>query len=182
MMRTAALLIACWFAVPVYAVEAVVCYNYSCANQARVDFSHKQILWLRQQFLRVNGPATERQAIARAIGWFERFTGEQTPTWRDKGGNTADDAADGRMDCIDHASNTTTYLRLLERFGLLRFHQVLEPVERAPMLLNAHWAAHILDRTDQQEYAVDSWFYDNGLPAVIYPLQDWLRGASPNNG
>lgn len=27
---------------------------------------------------------------------------------------------------------------------------------------------------------VDSRFYDNGQPAVIYPLPDWLRGASPD--
>ncbi len=52
--------------------------------------------------------------------------------------------------------------------------------ERAYPIVNLHWTAHIVDRTTQQEYAVDSWFYDNSQPAFIYPLQDWLKGASPD--
>ena len=31
-------------------------------------------------------------------------------------------------------------------------------------------------------FAVDSWFYDNGLPAAILPLADWNAGESPNVG
>lgn len=29
-------------------------------------------------------------------------------------------------------------------------------------------------------FAVDSWFVDNGEPAVILPLADWLNGGGPN--
>lgn len=180
MMRAVVILLTLFAVLPAHALEARICYNYSCASQAGVNFSAKQIHLIRQQFLRAKTPAAERDAIARAIGGFERFAGEQTPTWRDKGGNINDDGADGRMDCIDHSTNTTTYLRLLARAGLLRFHRVLEPVQRAPLIINLHRAARILDRTTRQEYAVDSWFYDNGQPAAIYPLQDWLRGASPD--
>jgi len=180
MMRTVVLGLGLLGSISAWAVDISVCYNYGCASQARVDFSSQQIRKLRQLFKSATTPAAERSAIAKAIGLFEQFAGKQTPTWRDKGGNVNDDGADGRMDCIDHSTNTTTYLRLLERLGLLRFHTVLGRVERAPLIVNVHWAAHIVDRTTGQEYAVDSWFYDNGWPAVIYPLQDWLKGASPD--
>lgn len=180
MMRAVVLSLGLLGSLPAWAVDVSICYNYSCASQAKVDFSPQQIGQLRRLFKTATTPAAERSAIAQAIGLFEHYAGEQTPTWRDRGGNINDNEADGRMDCIDHSTNTTTYLKLLERLGLLRFHRVLDPVERAPLIVNVHWAAHIMDRTTRQEYAVDSWFHDNGQPAVIYPLQDWLSGASPN--
>ena len=179
MMRAIVLSLGLLGGIPAWALDATICYNYGCASHAKVDFSSQQIRKLRQLFKGAATPAAERSAIAKAIGLFEQFAGKQTPTWRDKGGNVNDDGVDGRMDCIDHSTNTTAYLTLLERLGLLRFHTVLGRVERAPLIVNEHWAARIMDRTTQQEYAVDSWFYDNGQPAVVYPLQDWLSGASP---
>ncbi|BBP04935.1 hypothetical protein TPL01_26360 [Sulfuriferula plumbiphila] len=180
MMRVAALGIGLVSTVPAWAVTANVCYNCSCARHANVNFSVRQMHALRQLFKCATTPPAERSAIANAIGQFERFAGEQTPTWRDKGGNANDDGADGRLDCIGDSTTNTTYLRLLQRLGLLRFHALLAPVERAPLIVNVHWATHIMDRTERQEYAVNSWFYDNSQPAVISPLQDWLSGASPD--
>jgi hypothetical protein len=29
-------------------------------------------------------------------------------------------------------------------------------------------------------YVVDSWFVDNGKPAVVLPLEDWMKGDGPN--
>jgi hypothetical protein len=29
-------------------------------------------------------------------------------------------------------------------------------------------------------FAVDSWFVDNGQPAVILPLDEWKKGAGPD--
>jgi len=86
---------------------------------------------------------------------------------------------DGRMDCIDESTNTTSYLRLLESKGWLRFHRVLEPVRRAPLLINDHWAARIVETQTSREFAVDSWFFDNGRPAFVAPLEEWHKGASP---
>lgn len=180
MIRAAIMSLGLLICLPAWAMDVSICYNYGCATQAKVDFSSQQLDSIRLLFKNAATPDAERSAIANAIGLFERFSGEQTPTWRDKGGNVNDDGVDGRMDCIDHSTNTTTYLNLLEQLGLLRFHTVLKRVERASLIFNVHWAAHILDITTRQEYAVDSWFYDNGHPAVIYRLQDWLKGASPD--
>lgn len=164
-----------------WAVSVDICYNYDCAVHAKVQLTSTQMRNVRELFIDTPTPQQERSAVSLAIALLEGDAAEQTPTGNDKGGNVADNGVDGRMDCIDHAHNTTAYLRLLQRFGFLAFHDVLDPVERAPLLLNAHWAAEIMESASSQKFVVDTWFRDNGAPAVIYPLQDWLRGASPDD-
>ncbi len=160
--------------------EITICYNWGCHTQARVVFDVNDLLRIGALFDGADTPALERASIRLAVGMMARIAGEQTPTHNDRGGNLDDDGMDGRMDCIDHAHNTTAYLHLLERRGWLRFHQVLEPVRRAPWLVDVHWAARIQDREDGTEYVVDSWFFDNGQPAAIFTLPEWKRGAEPH--
>lgn len=162
------------------AVEEVpVCYNYDCAVIEVVEFDAEQMNAIRLLLAAADNAAAEREAISRAIGLFETYTGQQTPTWADKGGNIADDGVEGRMDCHDESSNTSTYLHLLERNGWLKFHRVLEPAFRVLYLVSLHWAAHIVEKNNGREFAVDSWFFDNGHPAVVLPLEDWKNGAGP---
>lgn len=159
------------------AEEVPICYNYGCAIMDIVDFSEDELQQISELFSMVPDAAQERVAIAEAIGLFETFAGQQTPTWADKGGNAADEDAPGRMDCVDESANTTTYLRLLERRGLLHFHRVLAPVSRIHWVLYTHWSARIAEIGTGQEYAVDSWFHDNGEPAVIFKMEDWMERA-----
>lgn len=160
--------------------EVPVCYNYDCAVIEMVEFVEAQLNEIRLLLATAGDAESERAAIAKAIGLFETYTGLQTPTWADKGGNLADDGVEGRMDCHDESGNTTTYLRLLERNGWLKFHQVLDPVFRYQSLLYQHWAAHIVEKDGVREFAVDSWFFDNGHPAVVLPLEEWQNGAWPD--
>ena len=157
-----------------------ICYNYGCATRAEVEFRGAQLRQVQALFAHLAGPVEERAAIAKAIGLFETFAGQQTPTWADKGGNENDDGVDGRMDCIDHSTNTTAYLRLLQSRGWLKFHGVLEPAKRAPLLVNDHWGARIAEKQSGMEYVVDSWFFDNGHPAAVFSLEEWMKGARPN--
>jgi hypothetical protein len=177
-MRLLPLLLVLWIG-PSLAEEVTICYNYSCAAQATVALSEARMREFEPLFRQLPNAAAERVAIAWAIGMFETSAGEQTPTHRDRGGNLNDEELDGRMDCIDHTHNTTAYLHLLEARGWLKFHHVQEPVRRAPLLVNEHWSAHIMEIDTQREFVVDSWFFDNGLPAAIYKLDEWRNGASP---
>lgn len=164
----------------VQADEVEICYNYSCAVTARVHLHAYELRAARRLLLRADNAEEERQAIGLVIGLFETVAGQQTPTWADKGGNIDDDAVNGRMDCIDESANVTTYLHLLESRGWLKHHRVLEPVKRAPLLVNIHWAGRIVEKDSGREFAVDSWFFDNGQPAFVAPLEEWLSGARPN--
>lgn len=159
--------------------EVTLCYNYGCHAKAQVNFSEAQLAPLQLALAAAGDAAAERAAISTVIGRMYAIAGEQTPVWRDKGGNFADSGQDGQMDCIDHSSNTYTFLSLLELHGWLRFHQVLEPVRRIRFLVAVHWAARVRDKATQQAYAVDSWYVDNGRPALVIPVGDWHWGRVP---
>jgi hypothetical protein len=174
-----ALLMLC-FGLAAQADEVGICYNYDCAVTAKVNLRVNELRAARRLLLRAEDAVEEREAISLAIGLFEVAAGRQTPTWADKGRNVNDDGVDGRMDCIDEAANATGYLRLLESKGWLKDHRVLDPMKRAPLLVNDHWAARIVEKKTGRAFAVDSWFFDNGQPAFVVPLDEWLAGAEPN--
>jgi hypothetical protein len=160
------------------AEEVQICFNYGCKEQA-VSYSPLHLGQVQAQFVDADSPAGERAAIARAVAWLYFYAGAQSPIWRDRGGNfDDDDTQPGRMDCIDHSTNTTAYLQLIERHGWLKHHGVGERVLRGRMLSD-HWAARLVERGSKDEWVVDSWFLDPGLPAAVFPLQAWLDGAEP---
>jgi len=160
--------------------EVTICYNYDCGVRAQVVFDVNQLDDIGNLFNGVENPASERGSIRLALGAMAAIAGEQTPTHNDKGGNFADDGVDGRMDCIDHSHNDTAYLRLIERHGWLKYHKVLDPVERAPHVFDVHWAARIEETDDEAQFVLDSWFFDNGQPAAVFSLDEWKRGAEPH--
>lgn len=164
----------------VRADEVAICYNYGCYTKAQVTYSDRQLDTLHQLLAAAGDAAAEREAISIAIGRMYAIAGEQTPIWRDKGGNYADGGVNGQMDCIDHSTNSDSFLRLLQARGWLRFHDVLEPLRRIRFIVALHWAARIRDRGTQRAYAVDSWYFDNGQPAAIFTIEDWLSGKRPD--
>jgi hypothetical protein len=170
--------------------QVTVCFNYGCLTQDNVVFSDEQLGELGQWLGRAHTPTEEREAIGQAVGRLLEWAGQQSPISADQGGNYADAAVYGRMDCIDHSTTTTRLLRLLERRGLLRFHRVLEPARRLRLMVFQHYSALIEkignDRGDGGDddaparFVVDSWFFDNGHPAAVMPLNAWMSGESPD--
>jgi hypothetical protein len=159
--------------------EAPLCYNYGCSAKAAVRFSAEDLKRIQAAFDGVADPVGERQAIAAAMALLYASAAAQSPIWRDRGGNIDDDGVDGRMDCIDHSTNTTTWLHLLDERGWIRYHQVGERARRSRWLIFEHWTARIVEVGSQAEYAVDTWFLDPGAPATIFPIRQWLDGAYP---
>jgi len=160
--------------------ELTICYNYGCVAKAQVRFSDAQLIPLQQLLAAAGDAGAERAAIAKVIGRMYAIAGEQTPVWRDKGGNYADGSESGRMDCIDHSTNTSAFLRLLQGRGWLKFHEVLEPLRRTRFIFAEHWTARIRDRETQRAYVVDSWYFDNGHPAAVFAVEEWLAGRRPD--
>ena len=163
-----------------------VCFNYGCLAQAEVEYSDSQLRELGRLLGRARSPDEERAVLGEAVGQLLGWAGQQSPIAADRGGNFADDAVYGRMDCIDHATTTTRLLQLLENRGWLRFHRVLEPVLRVRFLLFQHYSAQIEESVPaeangiSERFVVDSWFFDNGHPAVVMPLVAWMAGENPN--
>jgi hypothetical protein len=152
-----------------------VCYDFGCRTRQIVTLSPEE--WREVAGWFVPTPANaaaEREQIRRAVGWMEVLVGRHTPTHLDKGRNDLiPTQAPGQLDCIDESTNATTYLRLLERQGLLRFHRVLDRAYRRA-LLDQHWAGQIEDLATGERFVVDSWFADNGSLPYIQSLDKWL--------
>jgi hypothetical protein len=176
-----------------------VCYNYGCIAEAQVTYADSQLAWARKTLASAKNAEQERIALSMVLGRLYFWAGAQSPIHADKGGNTADDAVHGAMDCIDHSTTTTRLLDMLARRGMLRYHRVLNPARRTRFFLFQHFSAVIeelpprwlppararmpaeFEATEpENRFAVDSWFVNNGQPAVILPLDDWKNGAGPD--
>lgn len=160
--------------------EVRICFDYACAHEAQARFDAATLEGVARRLARAQDAADERVRIAEAVALLYVAAGRQTPIWRDRGGNRNDDTdVAGAMDCIDHATNTTSFLRLMEHVGMLRFHRAAEPVRRVRFFVAEHWSARVVETASGGEYVVDSWFFDPGTPAVVMPLQAWRDGEAP---
>lgn len=169
-------------------VVVPVCHGYGCIVEAPIRYSEVQLTQLDRQLAAAVNPENERKLLAQAVGQLYAWGGEQSDIGNDRGGNYADAGIPGKMDCIDHSTSTTRLLELLAARGALRWHRVLTPeVRHFLWVFPAHWSAVIEEVGDvavadaaPQRYVVDSWFVNNGEPAVILPLADWKKGAGPD--
>ncbi|WP_306603634.1 hypothetical protein [Azonexus sp.] len=188
MLRSTLLFLLFWSSTAVFAEETLpICHGYSCVAQVDIRYSRGQLGDVRRQLFSAVDAADERKMLAEVIGQLYRWAGQQSDVRNDRGGNYADGHAPGKMDCIDHSTSTTRLLGLLEKRGYLRWHRVLAPEPRYLLgLVASHWSAVIEEITenndagDMARFVVDSWFVDNGEPAVILPLADWKKGAGPD--
>ena len=158
-----------------------ICYDHGCASLAWVTLSTEQWQRVRAVFAAPAATPTEERAQVRtAISLFEIIVGAMTGTANDKGGDWTGLGLPGQMDCIDESINTTIYLRMLEKYGLLHWHRVEDRSTRLPWLQWPHTTAVIEERANRKKWAVDSWFLDNGEPPFILPLETWKRGWRPS--
>jgi hypothetical protein len=158
-----------------------VCFDHSCHTIVTQSLDSQE--WSRVAALLqvpAGSPAEERAAIARAIASMETIIGRKTGTSGDQGENLPGFGLPRQMDCIDESSNTTTYLKLLQQDGLLRYHRVLPRATRFGIFAGMpHTTAVIEETASGRRYAVDSWFFDNGQPPVIMALPVWRSGWRP---
>lgn len=160
-----------------------ICFDHTCASVATLSLTPEE--WRRATRPLHQPPdtaAAERIAIAASIALLEAMVGRYTGTHRDRGRNLSGIGQPGQLDCIDESTNTTTYLRMLERDGLLRHHRVGKRSTRFGLFVGMpHTTAVIEEMASQRRYAVDSWFLDNGQPPFIAELEQWKSGADPDS-
>ncbi len=161
-----------------------VCHGNSCRLRTHVSLSAED--WDRVAALFEPLPAdaaAERRRIGLAIGVLETFTGRQAGTLEDAPGMGVHWDRDAQLDCIDEATNSTAYLRMMAADGLIRFHHIGLPANR---FFFAAWGssntATIKEIASRTTYAVESYFRSNGEPADVLPLETWAAGWVPEDG
>ena len=155
------------------------CTDYHCDTGKTVALTQDDWKQIRKLFPVGMSPEQERERIGRAVALLETSVGAITGTWRDLAGNVDGSGRGGQLDCISESKNTTTYLKLLSDDGLLIWHSVGDRHVRRRFFA-PHWTAVIIDRMSKERFSVDSWYFDNGEPPVIQPLEDWFKGVEIN--
>ncbi|MFZ4809111.1 MAG: hypothetical protein ACOYLQ_17805 [Hyphomicrobiaceae bacterium] len=158
-----------------------VCHAYGCQMKTKLTFTATDIAELSKLMAKTkkaDTAAEERRAVAYAVGWMEVRAGNAIGTSSDRPG--MDFAASGdptQQDCVDEATNTTSYLNVLVHNGLIKHHTVGIPFSKENLLRGVsgwtHWTAVLQDTSTGQRWAVDSWIYANGENPAVVEVEKW---------
>jgi hypothetical protein len=161
----------------------VECHGFSCAEVSHVALSRKA--WGRVGAVfrpRPKNAEAERRQIAKAVMLMQRLVGEQTGTavhqWTHKDMKILPNLGDPtQLDCIDESVNTWTYLTLMERGRLFRFHRVAQ-LSAAGSLVEPRNTAVVQEKGGGY-FAIDPSLVDFGQSPPIIPLATWLGDWPP---
>lgn len=161
-----------------------VCSGYGCNYKTRLDLGATDA----RRFAEImapgrSSPGAERDAISRAVQYFEKRAGATIGVIDDARSVFGASGELGQMDCIDESTNTRSLLLYLERRGLLTHHTVLSNASRGFFIDGRypHSTAVLRDGAGQ-EWAVDSWYAPMGDAPDILPMAQWLkRGVMGSN-
>jgi len=162
--------------------KVFVCHAYGCQDQSPVKFRAAQIREIKALMRRTkkgDTPHQERRAVAYAIAWMERYVGEKIGTSADRAGMEFSGSGDPtQQDCVDEATNTTSYMLVLQHNGLLKHHTVGRPFSKGNVLVGGvsqwpHWTGVLIETENQTKWAVDSWIYDNGVNPAVIEADKW---------
>lgn len=158
-----------------------VCQNGGCAKLSSLNLSSFDWQPIETLFAQpAQNAQQERVKLAKAIGMLEEIVGHKVGTTEDRAGTFDNSSYAGQQDCNDEAINTTTYMRLLKQAGYLVFHAIEDMRTRNFFFTGwPHTTAVIREIKTGERFAVDSWFYDNGHPAVIVPFKVWKANYQP---
>ncbi|MBL4875482.1 MAG: hypothetical protein JKY10_03170 [Cohaesibacteraceae bacterium] len=94
-----------------------ICHGFDCHYQEPLIIDDGSIAKLGEIIAEGSGSAAEeRQALAKAVQWFEILVGPIVGSDKDIGGFVGDASGErGQMDCIDEATNTTSLFLLAEK-------------------------------------------------------------------
>lgn len=156
-----------------------VCHGNGCLNLSYVTLTPDQWQEVRQVFHPLARSAEEERVRLRsAIAMMEKIVGANTGTSMDKGGTF--NGGGGQMDCIDESINTTLYLTMFQKYGLMREHRIDDRATRGWFIGGwPHTTAVLREEGSNRLWAVDSWFLDNGEPPFILRLETWKSGWEP---
>lgn len=163
-----------------------VCRAYTCSMKTTFYFHRKdidEITKLMRRTKRADTPFEERRAVAYAIALIEKKVAAKLGI-KDRAGMEFRGTGDPtQQDCVDEATNTTSYLLVLQSNGLLKYHTVQIPFSKGDLLKATlegdpvkywpHWTAVLAEKKTGQRYAVDSWIYANGENPAVVKVEDW---------
>lgn len=160
------------------------CHGFACSSSSHVSLTPQEwakvVAVLRPQ---AKDAKAERRKISQAVATMQLLVGAKTGTavhqWTHKDREILPNMSDPtQLDCIDEAVNTWTYMTLMERGGLFRFHEVAK-LSNAGSLTGPRNTA-VLKEKNGDYYAIDPALVDAGVPPPVIPLQSWMTEWPPD--
>ena len=158
-----------------------VCSAYGCQKTTRVILTSKDVAAIAEvmrKTKKADTPHEERRAVAYAVSWLEIEVGKRIGTSNDRAGMDYNGSGDpAQMDCVDEATNTTSYLMFMYERGLIKKHTISIPISKGRIWRGVknwpHWTAILKENDTGIRYAVDSWPYKNGVNPAVVKLDEW---------
>ncbi len=169
-------------ALPATPEQFSICHGYSCTYKSKAGFTKAE--WNKIAGIlksKSKDAGTERSKIAKTISLMETYTGKKTGTDIDMEAAVSRKSDNYQLDCIDETVNSTQYLKMLQKAGLLKLHEPASPTHRG-YLVDGKWphnTAVIREVKTGEEFVVDSFYRANGGEPYIVPRADWLAGWRP---
>jgi len=164
---------------PPSATSMTVCYGFVCRRRHVLDFTPGDRAALTQLLNAGHGnAAAERAAVQKAVVWLDRRMGPVLGTSKRVA------KADFRYfddkhnyDCWDTTRNTTSLLLVLQKWGLLKFHDIGDPQYRGNTLVlqTPHNTAVLIDRASKIEWVVDLWPRGYLQPPDVMTVAKWVK-------
>jgi hypothetical protein len=154
------------------------CYGYGCKYRVRIALTEEEWRDVRAEFDPPPADASaERRQVAEAVAQLELLVALRRATSVHQRQSRLSYGDPTQLDCIDNSVNTWTYFTMLAHDGLLRYHTVAGLAHKGSLLtLDFSNTAVLMEKGDGEQFAVDPWLVDAGVPPPVYPIAVW-RGA-----
>jgi hypothetical protein len=156
-----------------------VCSSYGCRTQAPFRFTPAQLAEVEKLMAKgAASPSAEREAAKTAIAWMGHTADTAVGTAGDRpGDDMAGNGDPGQMDCVDVATNLTSYMLVMEQHKLFRYHTVGSVYVKEDIRRGwsgwTHYAGVLIDNKSKQKYAVDGWLLASGKQPEITEVERW---------
>ena len=160
------------------------CHGFACSSSSTVSLTQQE--WSKVVAV-MRPPAkdakAERRKISIAVATMRMLVGAKTGTavhqWTHKDRDIIPNMSDPtQLDCIDESVNTWTYMTMMERGGLFRFHEVASLSNSGSLVTPRNTA--VLKEKNGDYYAIDPSVVDAGVPPPVIPLQSWMTEWPPD--
>ncbi len=156
-----------------------VCSSYGCRTQSPFRFSQADIAEVTKIMAKGAGsPAAEREATKKALAWMGHRADTAVGTAGDRpGDDMAGNGDPGQMDCVDVATNLSSYMLVMERQKLFKHHSVGAMYVKEDIRRGwsgwTHYAGILIETSTKQKFAVDGWLLASGKPPEIVEVERW---------
>jgi len=154
----------------------MVCHGFGCTYRDPFLLTPERVAALHSVLGEPRSAAEERQAIGRAVAWFDREGGRVAATvGRIAYASVRTQSGPGQMDCIDLTANVTELLLVLEHSNLIRFHRLGEQVSRGFIIDGRlpHTTPVIVEMATNERWSVDAWTKAYGEMPDIMTIAEW---------